>query len=649
MKALIWRELRVLRWAVIAMAGAMVIAVGAEAWLSSTRPEEAGGVMYLWYAVLVFCALGLGATAGCARERSAEQLEFSWSLPIDRRQSWLIRLGAGVVILAAFVAVTTIADPSQHVPLDAKDSLSKFSMGAPGIDLFPPVLLSLSMILLAYAAGFLASWMVAQPLVALVVGGFIYLVTQVIGVAIVDFFAGRLLGPRAGASVLMLQTTSCAAALLAATMLALASWRALRLPPLESRIRGLRLALGALGLLIAAAVAFALAQWAFGGAEPADFRQISEARISPDGRTIALTDAAPSTDWLGAFRWAGGRLWLIDADGANLRPAGRWDVQDPVWPPDSRGLVCNWGVTARHRSTWMLDTETGAWRRLFGGLGWEVEISPGGRYLAGSEKIYDLQQGRVVWHEGGGSTAIIGGRGRTIYSVLGWAEDDSEAYVRVSNWDADDMVQIVSLPSGEVTGALVDYLQSFSHLSPHGRFVAAESGYDEDAAVSVISVEDPTKRLVLDGLTVPNEPWSPDGRYLWLAAPEGFAVVDAERMEVASEIPSESAGVAAEDWGLVANPEHWIDRGVWSPDGSRFALSISGIPPRESGSGSAVRILVANADGSSARTVGDFRGLRSLTVSDWAADGRLLVIEDRERLAFIDPENGEREVVLAVR
>jgi Tol biopolymer transport system component len=236
-----------------------------------------------------------------------------------------------------------------------------------------------------------------------------------------------------------------------------------------------------------------------------------------------------------------------------------------------------------------------------------------------------------------------------LYPVAGWAEDEIQAYVKVSTWDADDMVQIVSLPSGEVTGALIGRLPSFSYLSPHGRFVVAESGYDQDAAVSVISVENPMNRLALEGMKAPNEPWSPDGRYLWLVAPEGLAVVDAERMEVVSEISSDTAGVATEEWGLFANPEHWIDGGVWSPDGSRFALSVSAIPPQESGSDPAANILIANVDGSFAETVGDFRDPKSLTVADWAADGRLLVIEDNESLAFVDPETGEREVVFKVR
>ncbi|MEA3403069.1 MAG: hypothetical protein U9R79_17640 [Armatimonadota bacterium] len=125
-------------------------------------------------------------------------------------------------------------------------------------------------------------------------------------------------------------------------------------------------------------------------------------------------------------------------------------------------------------------------------------------------------------------------------------------------------------------------------------------------------------------------------------------MVDAQRMEIVSRIPTETLGMVPEDWLVIGNPEQWISGGVWSPDGSRFALSVSPIYQQGEHLDPPATILVPNADGSSVRTVGDFPGVRSLRLTDWAANDRLLVIEDRERLAFIDPESGEREVVFGV-
>jgi len=115
---------------------------------------------------------------------------------------------------------------------------------------------------------------------------------------------------------------------------------------------------------------------------------------SPDGRHAVFT-----WDKLVQLRYGEGQLWLMDADGSNLRPLGRDDTYDfdPAWSPDGKtiafarrenppdDLAPIFDPTALVSSLYLLDVESGKERLLLSSEGkfahWDPEWLPDGSGL----------------------------------------------------------------------------------------------------------------------------------------------------------------------------------------------------------------------------------------------------------------------------
>ncbi|MGC9084502.1 MAG: TolB family protein, partial [Anaerolineae bacterium] len=115
---------------------------------------------------------------------------------------------------------------------------------------------------------------------------------------------------------------------------------------------------------------------------------------SPDGKQAVLV-----WDKLVQVRYGEGQLWLMDADGSNLRPLGRDDTYDfyPAWSPDGKtiafarrenppeDLAPIFDPTALVSSLYLLDAESGNERLLLSSEGkfahWDPEWLPDGSGL----------------------------------------------------------------------------------------------------------------------------------------------------------------------------------------------------------------------------------------------------------------------------
>jgi len=115
---------------------------------------------------------------------------------------------------------------------------------------------------------------------------------------------------------------------------------------------------------------------------------------SPDGKKAVLV-----WDKLVQVRYGEGQLWLMDADGSNLRPLGRDDTYDfyPARSPDGKTIAFArrenppddlspiWDPTALVSSLYLLDVESGEERLLLSSEGkfahWDPEWLPDGSGL----------------------------------------------------------------------------------------------------------------------------------------------------------------------------------------------------------------------------------------------------------------------------
>gem|GEM_PF-4170341 len=129
--------------------------------------------------------------------------------------------------------------------------------------------------------------------------------------------------------------------------------------------------------------------------------------------------------------------------------------------------------------------------------------------------------------------------------------------------------------------------------------------------------------------------WSPDGRFLWCHDTRQLHIIS-----LADEA-TERMVEAPEGWHFLGPPVHW------SLDGSRLAVMCA----RDDGGEETphVAVFVAHADGDGLHRIAEGRialPWLDLRLAGWTEDGRVVIVQDRRAIVAIDPDTGEREVVL---
>lgn len=634
MKALIVRELRALKLPALILAAPMALLwIALMRTVLSAHVDEAltGERLFLllvgWGVLLPMAAMGLGARL-IARERAQREVEFSASWPVSRAQVWAAKLAVGLAGLAVLIAMAWLFVAAATPLVTSVEDAGALTLGGP---LGPHALVFTAVVVALFGLGLLMSTIRPSPFDALG-SGLLAALVLLIGVGIVstEIIAQRW-GPQTG--LWPMDVTGSAGAYLAfAIMLlvacAVASFLGCtRTLPLQfARRTWLTLGAGvALTLVMIALLPIGL--WRFGAPTAADIRAITWAQTSPDGEWVWFADGVGTSPIP-----ARSRLWIVRTDGTGLRCIARSPVQGWGTWDAQRWLPIIWGPRPEQTPdpdvrewVWVWDMERMAARSvptLPGSRGRAgLRVSPDGRYLH-ADALFAL----------GDDIHLTEAQPPARADFAGWG--DGRAY-----FEDDRALWALALPGGGLT-RIADAPGAgrwSARVSPDGRWIAwLESKGNEWPELVLTDMRGEVRGRFSDLRLAEGQPWSPDGRFLWMYDSLRFLVISLGEEAATSEVPV---------------PEGWAafgDEIRWSLDGRRCALAYG----TNMGRGMRAGWFVADADGSGLRKFGGPPGdepLWSWVVAGWTADEWVVVAEGRRRVVAIDPDTGEREVIVESR
>jgi dipeptidyl aminopeptidase/acylaminoacyl peptidase len=310
------------------------------------------------------------------------------------------------------------------------------------------------------------------------------------------------------------------------------------------------------------------------GMVPEDLYELtwaSEPRVSPDGRTVAVTVSSIDREE-NAYRSS---IWLVPADGSappRRFTAGPKSDTTPRWSPDGTKLAFVSNREGEKKQVYVMPTDGGEPMRLTdlkedaGELAW----SPDGTRIAFSARVPD-----EAYDEEDDKKRRPRRITRAQYKLdnVGWTTDRRTHIFVVP---ADGSGEAVQLTDG-------DYEDSTPTWSPDGSRIAFASNREDDWDISpngflyVVDAAggEPT-RLTTDESAYSNPAWSPDGRLIacyW--NPGGWnqprhnrvAVVDAETGE---------RTVLTEDLDRQCAPYPLVGEPLWGGDFVYFAVEDHG-------------------------------------------------------------------------
>jgi|GEM_PF-4735536 len=310
------RNLRALRTPVIVVLVAIALSLVSDAVWFFGGEGERGKPDPVWYLLLPLMGWGLGCWL-LARERSAQEVEFSNAWPVSRARAWAATVLSGLTVLAALLLLVSVVGAGLDWTWAGQvlDEARGDYAGA--------VWLLIAATLVLFALGLLMSTIAGSPFEAV---GLSFVAGLVAGIGLwlvfLDFIPTRW-GPQLGLWPEDLRY-SATAIVAYAGMLTLAFGGAsylgyTRAPALEAR-RRTWLSLGAgVGLALVATVLFPLGVWLLGQPSPGDINEITWATTSPDGGWMCFSAAEPEGP-LGRKR---SRLWMMRPDGSGLRCIAR--------------------------------------------------------------------------------------------------------------------------------------------------------------------------------------------------------------------------------------------------------------------------------------------------------------------------------------
>lgn len=214
----------------------------------------------------------------------------------------------------------------------------------------------------------------------------------------------------------------------------------------------------------------------------------------------------------------GGRVWLVDFDGANPTPVTPSGMS-PQWVPSGRGIVYN-VLDGEKNPILYTDLVTGARRTLVAESGVEnisPVVSPDGRtlvYARGRDVGMDLYAQPI---DGGTPRRITIGNGRA--STQPSFSPDGQRVVFNSDRSGHPEVYISSLDGTDVElltdGVFGDNdYRAGPDWSPDGRAVAFSSRNSRVHQIMVINLRDRSMRQITNDGRNEDPSWAPDARHL---------------------------------------------------------------------------------------------------------------------------------------
>jgi Tol biopolymer transport system component len=661
MKALIWKEWRALGTrAILALIMTTVLVTTLAVRHAGDEDLRAGLIIGVCAIALPLLSAGLGCFM-LARERARGELCFSSSWPASKGQAWAAKLVAGLAVLVVGYAVT-----AGLALACGGEVLTNRVLGSP-LWWVPVVVLHAAACFMLFGVGFALSGIRTGPFDALL-SSLLALMLVSVGLG---FFLGdwvpRRWGPQLGICVFEEGTFpgalgSVGAVILGGICIVASAFGAVSGPPLAFGRKHWRTVILGLALGVIALPLMLIGVRVLGEPRPEEMRLLAWASSSRDGKWIALADVGRRQRIERADYYLEGprRLWVMRSDGSGLRCAARWPMQWAEWSPDSRWLVVKWGrgATAGPQADagnwlWIWDAQRSALHKM--PWRWREGYSTGGVWLASPRGKYLLNgldfvrlgaEPRLV-------PAELPQSAQMSSALVGWSEDETSFYFsqssrktgRIELWSADlpsggNLRRVAQGPEGR-TGSV--------RTSPDGKWVAWVLRQDERRPGEQHSVDDTVlenledgRQIHLEGLRPWGAPWSPDMRCFWVTDQESVTVVGLPEGRVLRTLTGQR---------LQGTPQSL----AWSPDGKRRLVQavVRHQDARGYTGGSDNALWVANADGSGLKRVAQWseeaRPMLAHTArspAGWAGDGKVLMLEQERRLVAIDPDSGDREVIL---
>jgi dipeptidyl aminopeptidase/acylaminoacyl peptidase len=305
-------------------------------------------------------------------------------------------------------------------------------------------------------------------------------------------------------------------------------------------------------------------------------RQLGDARVSPDGTTVAVTVTDPDVAKNGYER----RIWLAEADGAGTGPrpfTGPGTETLPRWSPDGTRLAFVSAGEDGRSQICVLPVAGGGERLTVGQVDapvTELEWAPDGRALAFAAR-----------------------------------DPDPERYGRGGEKRRDQ-----DMPPRQITGLLY-------------RFNAAGWTVDRPARIFVVPADGsaPPRSVTPGPFEATGLAWSPDSRFLAFASGrhENWDIDLAVELWV---VPADGSGALA----CVAGDGPAYSLPSWSPDGERLACYVNPTP-LESPRHRQVAVVEVTSGKEQVLTVGLDRNCAPFGVTRpplWTGDGLLFGVED---------------------
>ena len=289
------------------------------------------------------------------------------------------------------------------------------------------------------------------------------------------------------------------------------------------------------------------------GANAANLADGARPVWSPDGTKIAFTVTLAAG--LGAY----GYVYVMSADGTDLRRMGKWAVSDALTP-------CRWG-------------QPYAW-------------TPDGHFVAYHTDAYfaDDQQGVMLAPADGSSQPEVLVQGK----AMDWSPDGQRFVYSASELTKTFcQIYLSDFPATGEPRWLTEGEQPV--WSPDGQWIAFNTAETEPLGpveMRVINVDGSGERKVMDISGFAGSPaWSPDGTRLAATAADGLFVVD----------------LATGEQRKLAEGQSYTP--AWSPDGTQIAFTVS--------ENDSYSVYVVDADGS-----GQPRKLADGSGASWSPDGK---------------------------
>jgi Tol biopolymer transport system component len=373
-----------------------------------------------------------------------------------------------------------------------------------------------------------------------------------------------------------------------------------------------------------------------GPAQAGEGGDLTGSAFSPDGRKVAFTTYTSC-----GFRCATTSLYVVNVDGSGLRRVDEHG-SNPSWAQDSRRLVF-----ARRLGLYVVDTVTGARRRLDQGYTYRPRWAPRGERIAylvtrrgyavlclvqadGTRRrcLLGRSASRIVWspdarhvafqlQQRSYQVAVVGADGRglrilrsgPLAAPLGWSPDGARIAYTFGRSGENQIYVRAAGGSGRSTRVTNEPVSTFlSDVRWHaGRlsYVAYLGANDFELAVT----DGGRVRVLTHNAAEDRQPdWSPDGRtVVFSRAKDAYAASKSTLRLIDSSGSNDRALTGTGSW-RDTDP-------AWSPDGSRIAFIRVDL--------GSTSLMVVKRDGSELRSV--MSPVLPGGVS-WSPDGRSLLV-----------------------